>query len=498
MDKRFKLIRCRLLLPLDEKIGLETRIEDGYVLTENDLIREVGAFSREAAERIIRDHGGELRVIGAAAEGKPTAGAIPMLDAVVLPGFVKGHGHDHESPIIGVAKDEPLTAWLDHAVNAFTGFLLEKGDELKSVFGASPHLITYAKARLDDIYYGITSALTHHCNFNKYNIADLIEANLRAGTRIVIAVGSQDRNYDPRILDTPAKAVGRLEEYRSRFQGVERVKIIPGPDQVFSNSEEMLRALKQWSLDHDTLMHIHSSEEPATTRWFYRKYKMSPVQQLHRAGVLDKNAILAHQVNNTPIDLEILEATGAAVIHNPLANTILGSGMPPIIEMMERGIPVAVSTDGSGSADNQDMIAAARLASQYQKARRRDAKVLPAQKVLEMVTVVPAKILRINAGSLAPGRSADLIAVDLSRPNLTPTRKDNVIENLIWAADGSEVRWVIASGRILKDDYRFVTLDEAKLKEQVLKLSEMMMEYKAGLAEVRVTGARSEEGPAGT
>jgi len=493
MSKDFKLIRSRLLLPLDEKIGLATRIKDGYVLIEGDIIKEVGAFTPEIGKRITAAAGERLEIIGATGEKDAKGEKIPMLDAVVLPGFVKAHGHDHESPIIGVAKDEPLTAWLDHAVNAFTGFLLEKREELKRVFGASPHLVTYVKARLDDIYYGITSALTHHCNFNKYNLDDLVEANSRAGTRIVIAVGGQDRNYDPRILDTPEIAVKRLDDYFSRFRGEKRVGIIPGPDQDFSNSDAMLRALKRWARDHGTLIHIHSSEEPETTRWFYRKYHLSPVQYLHRAGFLDEKAILAHQVNNTLIDLAILEETGAAVVHNPLANTILGSGMPPILEMMERGIRVAISTDGSGSADNQNMLAAARLASQYQKALHQNARLLPAQKVLEMVTVVPARILGLNSGSLAPGKDADLIAVDLRRPNLTPTRRDNVVENLIWASDGSEIRWVIAGGRVLKDDYRFTTLDEGRIKEDVQRLSELMMEHKAGLPEVRATGARREE-----
>ena len=140
------------------------------------------------------------------------------------------------------------------------------------------------------------------------------------------------------------------------------------------------------------------------------------------------------------------------MVHNPLANTILGSGMPPVIDMLAAGIPVAISTDGSGSADNQNILAAARLAAQYQKALHQDATLLPSQQLLEMITVAPNRILRLNQGELAPGRQADWILVDLARPNLVPTRLDNVTENLLWAADGSEVDTVVASGRLLKLD----------------------------------------------
>jgi 5-methylthioadenosine/S-adenosylhomocysteine deaminase len=493
MKKKFKLVRSRLLLPLDEKLGLSTRIEDGYVLTEGSLIKEVGKYESGIGERIIRECGDELRIIGLEKEGGFEEGDIPCLDGVVLPGFIKAHGHDHESPIIGIAKDEPLTDWLDHAVNVFTGFLNENKDELTAEFGVSANLITYTKAKLDDIYYGITSALTHHCNFNKYHVAELVEANAEAGTKIMIGVGGQDRNYDPRILDTPEEAVKRMDEYTAEFGDRERTWILPGPDQVFSNSAEMIKALKNWANEHGTLFHMHSSEEPNTTAWFYSQYLCSPVEYLNLAGALDENTILAHQVNNTPVDLAILKETGTSIAHNPLANTILGSGMPPIIEMLELGIPVAISTDGSGSADSQNMLSAARLASQYQKANHQDARLLGAQQVLEMVTVVPAKMLRLNAGSLSAGKDADLILIDLRRPNLTPTRIDNVVENLIWASDGSEVRWVIANGNLLKDDYRFVTLDEEKIKSDICKLSELLIEYRKTNQEIKATGARQAE-----
>ncbi len=489
--EKFKLIRSRLLLPLDEKIGLATRIEDGYVLSEDTLIREVGRYSREIGERILRECGNELEVIGF--KGGPiTEPEIPCLDGVVLPGFVKSHGHDHESPIIGVAKDEPLTAWLDHAVNVFSGFLYENSAKLEERFGVSANMLTYSKAKLDDIYYGITSAIAHHCNFNKYHLPELVEANDQAGTKTIIAIGGQDRNYDPRILDTVSAAIKRLDDSAARFGGRERLWIIPGPDQVFSNSAEMIKALKEWANEHGTLFHIHCSEEPNTTAWFYSEYLCSPVEYLHRVNALDENTILAHQVNNTPVDLHILKRTGTNLVHNPLANTILGSGMPPLIEMMELGIPIAISTDGSGSADSQNMLSAARLASQYQKAFHQDARLLPAQQVLEMVTVVPAKMLQLNTGSLSPGKDADLILVDLNRPNLTPSRADNVVENLIWAADGSEIRWVIANGKVLKDDYCFLTLNEEKIKKDIQKLSELLIEYRKSQKEIKATGVRKD------
>ncbi len=472
-NQQYIMIRSRLLLPLDEELGLETRIEDGYLLTEGAIIKEVGPYRPEIGERIIRTYGEKLRIIGTDQDGHPAGWEIPCLNGVILPGFVKAHGHDIQSGYIGIAKDESLLDWLDHAVSPFFHFLDESKEDLREHLGVTPYLLASLKDRLDDIYYGITSSLNHICHFNRENLPDLVESNTRAGTRMVAALGCKDRAFEPIFLDTIEEVISRLDECVAAFGGVERFRIIPGPDQVFSNSEKMLKAVKAWARDHDTLIHIHSSEEPANTRRFYRKYLSSPVQYLHRAGLMDENMMLVHQVNNTPVDLAIIRETGAGVVHNPLANTILGSGMPPIVEMMEMKIPVAISTDGSGSGDSQNILAAGRLASQYQKALHQDARLLPAQKVLEMITVVPAKMLRLNCGSLREGKDADLILIDLSRPNLTPTRSDNVVENLIWASDGSEVRWVIVDGKILKDDYRFITLDEEKVRNDLQELSQL-------------------------
>lgn len=479
--------RARLLLPLADP-QRDRRIEDGYVLWRGGTILEVGPYDEPTGQRLLAEHG-TLDVLGGPSAARAPADLVRH-DGVLLPGFVKAHGHDHESPIIGMVKDVPLTAWLDGAVNVFTQFLEEHEQRLREQLGDSPHRVTYLKAKVDDVYYGITSALTHHCNFSKYRVDELVSAAEEAGTRIIVAVGSQDRMYFERLLDRPPQlALDRLDQAWEKHAERERVSIIPGPDQLFSNGPELLRSLKAWARERQTLFHCHSSEELGTTELFKKEFGKTPVQYAAELGILDEETILAHQVQTTPEDLAILRDTGTRVVHNPLANTILGSGMPPLLEMLAAGIPVAISTDGSGSADNQNILAAARLASQYQKALHKDATVLPAQQVLEMITVEAARMLRIDAGSLAPGLAADLVLIDLTRPNLVPTRADNVVENLIWASDGSEARFVVAGGRVLKDDHRIVCVDAAAVGEKVQRLSEELVAYKRAVGSLKGTGA---------
>jgi 5-methylthioadenosine/S-adenosylhomocysteine deaminase len=483
--------RADLLLPLAAP-DRSTRIEDGYVLAVRDRIVEVGPYSPEVGQRLVARYGEALRCIGGRL-ARRSDDPVPRLRGVLLPAFVKAHGHDHEQPLIGIAKDEPLTDWLDHAVNPFTRFITTERLALTAELGCTPQLATYRMARLVDVHYGITASLVHHCN--KYHLEDIARANEAAGTTMIGAVGAQDRFYFAEILDTPAVATARLDRARELEQGLERTTFCPGPDQDFSNSRELLVPLKRWAREHGTLFHIHSSEEPRTTRWFTQEIEpgLTPVEYLDSIGVLDADTIVAHQVNCGPRDVALLAERGVQVAHNPLANTILGSGMPPVIEMLRAGVTIAISTDGSGSADNQNILGAARLAAQYQKAHHRDATLLPSQQLLEMVTSVPARMLRLDQGELLPGRLADFVVVALDRPNMVPTRRDNVMENLIWAADGSEVDTVVSRGRLLKHEGRVLPLadgtEPSAILDAVQALSERFAAWRRTAPELRGTGA---------
>ena len=110
--------------------------------------------------------------------------------------------------------------------------------------------------------------------------------------------------------------------------------------------------------------------------------------------------------------------------------------------------------------------------------------------LLQKITVEPAEFLRLDTGSLEEGKDADMVMIDLTRPNLIPSRLDNIVENLIWASDGSEVRTVIANGKVLKLDYRFTLLDYETIIGEVQLLSEMLTDYMQTAKKITGTGAR--------
>lgn len=497
----FSIIRAQFVLPFsDDQESVYTRIEDGYVLCENDRIVECKHYTDDIGRSIIQQHPG-IQIIGLndqnAYKKLSSENPIPCLSGILVPGFVKAHGHDHESVIAGLNKEAQLVEWLDKCVNPFTGFLNENIEKLKEKYGERAHIILYRKARLDDLTFGITTNMVHHCNFNKYHVAEVFRANEEAGTKMLIAVGAQDRNYDTRILDTPKDAVSRLNdacEVLKKYNS-ERTFVVAAADQCFSNGPEILTAIKQWSKEHDTLVHIHSSEEPGTTKWFVETYKETPVEYFYRIGFLDSRSVLAHQVNCTDHDLELLSKSGAKVVHNPLANTILSSGMPPIRTMAEMGIPVAISTDGTGSADNQNIIAATRLTEQYFRGKDRKP-LFDSMQSIERITRIPGDILELKVGRLQKDYFADFVLIDTSSSNMTPTHLENCAEMIIWAAAGNEISYVVSSGVELVRDHRFtenIQFDPVQTKKQIVQLTKDFLEYRKNAKEIVATGARSEK-----
>ena len=116
---------------------------------------------------------------------------------------------------------------------------------------------------------------------------------------------SPGRDHQLHARSGPGPSQLPLDRAREKHGHLTRTSIIPGPDQLFSNGPEILKALKAWARERGTLFHCHSSEELGTTRWFEKEYGKTPVQYAHELGILDEETVLAHQVQTTPEDLAI-------------------------------------------------------------------------------------------------------------------------------------------------------------------------------------------------
>jgi 5-methylthioadenosine/S-adenosylhomocysteine deaminase len=176
-------------------------------------------------------------------------------------------------------------------------------------------------------------------------------------------------------------------------------------------------------------------------------------------AILGPNVHLQHCVGISPDEVEILAQTGTGASHAP-------GGNAPIPQMMARGIKVAITTDGTAPQATFDMLQAARLVQMVHRDRHRDPYLLPAGKLLEMITIDAATVLGLDAeiGSLEVGKRADVAIVDMRQPHLVPNWM--VVHRLVLQAVGRDVETVIIDGRFAMRDRKVINVDmEAALAE---------------------------------
>ena len=164
--------------------------------------------------------------------------------------------------------------------------------------------------------------------------------------------------------------------------------------------------------------------------------------------------------------MDVVANEGVTVAHCPSSNLKLASGVAPVAAMRKRGIRVGLGTDGAASNNRLDLLTEARTAALMAKATSGDASIIPAAEALEMATLEPARALGLDdrIGSIEPGKSADLIAVELSSPETLPCY--DPVSHLIYAAGREHVTHSWIDGRARLIERKLVDIDERDLEDR--------------------------------
>ena len=248
---------------------------------------------------------------------------------------------------------------------------------------------------------------------------------------------------------------------------IERIRIWLGPHAIGASTEEGLRTVVSLAKELKTGINIHYCETREEQVFVREKYGCSPSQFLERIGMLGKHVLLIHSIWIDPEDIGRIAATGTNVVHNPSANTKMGSGIAKIPDMVRAGVNVVLGCDGGPSNNTHDMIREMRMGSYLHKGAETDAAIMPAETMLEMATVNGAKMLGAEEeiGSIEPGKRADLTAVDMRGPHLVPA--PDPVSTLVASANGSDVSHVMVDGRLLVRRGKILTMDEKAVLKRV-------------------------------
>ena len=227
---------------------------------------------------------------------------------------------------------------------------------------------------------------------------------------------------------------------------------------------------------------IHLAETDREVKDCQTRYGATPVAHLHRLGLLSHRLLADHAVVLSEADPELLAASGAGVAHCPESNMKLASGIAPVADLLRRGVPVGLGTDGCASNNNLDLIQEMDTAAKLQKVRYLDPTVLPAHRRPGSGHPGrrPGSGSGRRVGALGPGMKADLVVLDLDQPHLTPLY--DPYSHLVYAAGGGDVQTVVVNGRVVVQDRRLLTFD---LEETLARARELARALGAGPARSR-------------
>jgi 5-methylthioadenosine/S-adenosylhomocysteine deaminase len=222
-----------------------------------------------------------------------------------------------------------------------------------------------------------------------------------------------------------------------------------------------------------------------------------PIPYCRDLGLLSPRASLAHVVDASEEELDILAQSGACVVHNPSSNMKLASGVAKAPAMLERGMRLALGTDGAAANNRLNMFTEMGRAALLHKVAGMDPALCPAGEIFTAATVGGASALGdARLGVLAAGRPADIIALDLNCPNMQPLYTP--VSHAVYAATGMEVRMNMVDGEILYLDGRFTRFNYPDLLAELQDIQREMIKMHALLKTSGACLAQCRAAPAGS
>jgi 5-methylthioadenosine/S-adenosylhomocysteine deaminase len=431
-------------------------------MSKADLIIENGTILTMDPQRRIIDSGsvairdGEISSIGPSDSLKETD-ACERIDAqggIVMPGLINTHTHAAMTIFRGFADDLHLKEWLEeHIWPAEERFVTPENVRIGTRL-AIAEMIRSGTTTFNDMYF-----------FEDEVAAEASKAGIRA------VVGEVLLDFPTPSIKDPKDSMKITEDLINKWKGNPLIKVAVAPHSPYACSPAILRESKKLSEKHRIPMHTHLSETEKELEEMQKRSGNSPVEHLESLDILGPRVIAAHCVHLSDRDMDIISKRGVGVSHNPESNMKLASGVAPIPDLLESGVPVGLGTDGAASNNDLNMFEEMGTAARLHKVFRKDPTVLDARTVVEMATINGARSLGLHdrIGSLEVGKKADIIIIDHNKVHTTPIY--NPYSHIVYSITGHDVETVIINGRVVMRNRSLLTLDEKEAIERVRELS---------------------------
>lgn len=343
---------------------------------------------------------------------------------LLMPGFKNAHAHSAMVFLRGKADDVTLQDWL-----------------FKIVFPREEHLQPMDIYHLNKVAYleylssGITACFDHY-----FYPLEGAKAAEEMGMRTLLLA-----TYDEKYM----RGEGLKNNYH-RFNDNQDglVKYAIGFHAEYTTDEELLQGTKEVINDLKCPFFTHIAETKKEVAECIDRHGVTPAKFLYDEGLFKYGGGGFHCIYLTDEEVKIFKENNLTVVSCPGSNAKLASGIAPLTYYFNEGINIALGTDGPASNNSLDMFKEMYMAATLQKIINNDARSIPAFEILKMATVNGAKIMGLdNADVLAVNKYADIIMIDLQKPNMQPV--NNIVTNLVYAGSKDNVILTMINGKIL-------------------------------------------------
>lgn len=387
---------------------------------------------------------------------------IDATGKAVMPGFVDAHMHTGDAIVRSCAQDLPGDLWRIRGILPLLGL----ANESDYVAGSRLNIIEALKAgttTFGDFYNPMSSIVQNYielgaraCVSGMINELprDIMTVELGQLIPLDSSVGNEKLTNNIKLVET----------YHESNNG--RITCRFGPHSTEYCSQEMLREIRAQADKYDVGIFTHLSQTEEENFQTKLRNGCRPTELLDRLGYLGRRLLAAHMTYATMDEVRHVAASGTALVLCSNSLCLVRGMVPPAQEYAGFGGLVALATDQANNCNF--MFNEMKFASLVHKYKNHDATQLPAWKVLRMATIEGARALCMEdeIGSLRAGKKADLIMIDLSYPHMNPIYDApirNLVPNLVYSARGHEVEMVMVDGRIVVEEHRLLTDDEARV-----------------------------------
>lgn len=376
----------------------------------------------------------------------PAAACIDLGQRVLIPGLINLHTHAAMTLMRGLADDLPLMDWLKHHIwPAETRHVSHEFVRDGSLLGCA-EMLRSGITCFNDMYF-----------FPRASAQAALDSGMRAAVGII-------------AVDFPTAYASDVEDYlrkgleaRDSFRTEPRLSFCMAPHAPYTVSDRSFEKILTLADQLEIPIHLHLHETADEIRDSLAQHKLRPLARMQALGLLGPNLIAVHMTHLTAEEIELVAERGVHVAHCPSSNLKLASGIAAVAQLAAKDVNIGLGTDSAASNNRLDILNEARTAALLAKGASGDPTVLDAHRALAMATINGARALGLDdrIGSLAPGKAADIVAIDLSSLETSPCY--DVASHLVYAAGREHVSHVWVNGELLVEDRHLKTLDSQEL-----------------------------------